>query len=104
MTKLADFTLEELMIFSVSIMGALGGLLSILFKSKCKTIDCCCLKCERDVRAVIEEEKLELGKNPTPRRSERIKNKSEENKNLQLSIDDIGEKEPENSNTELSQK
>lgn len=95
MTKLADFTLEELMIFSVSIMGALGGLLSILFKSKCKTIDCCCFKCERDVRAVIEEEKLELGKNPTPRRSERLKNKNEEeDKNLQLNID---EPEPEQS-------
>lgn len=61
MTKLHDFTLEELMIFSVSILGAVGGLLSILFKSKCKTIDCCCIKCVRDVDAVIKEEKLEKG-------------------------------------------
>tara|TARA_R110000803_G_C11866847_1_gene307919 strand:+ start:158 stop:385 length:228 start_codon:yes stop_codon:yes gene_type:complete len=61
MTKMADFTLEELMIFSVSVMGGLGVLLSILFKSKCKTIDCCCIKCVRDVDAVIKEEKLERG-------------------------------------------
>ena len=58
---MADFTLEELMIFSVSVMGGLGVLLSILFKSKCKTIDCCCIKCVRDVDAVIKEEKLERG-------------------------------------------
>ena len=69
MTKLQDFTLEELMIFLVSLLGAIGGVLTILFKSKCKTISCCCFKCERDVRAVIEEEKLELGKIPTPRES-----------------------------------
>ena len=69
MTKLQDFTLEELMIFLVSLLGAIGGVLTILFKSKCKTINCCCFKCERDVRAVIEEEKLELGKIPTPRES-----------------------------------
>lgn len=69
MTKLQDFTLEQLMIFSVSILGAIGGVLTILFKSKCKTIKCCCFQCERDVRAVIEEEKLELGKLPTPRKS-----------------------------------
>ena len=61
MTKMADFTLEELMIFSVSVMGGLGVLLSILFKSKCKSIKCCCISCIRDVDAVIKEEKLERG-------------------------------------------
>ena len=58
---MADFTLEELMIFSVSVMGGLGVLLSILFKSKCKSIKCCCISCIRDVDAVIKEEKLVRG-------------------------------------------
>ena len=61
MTKLENFTLEELMIFTVSILGALGGLLTVIFKSKCKTIDCCCIKCVRDVDAIIKEEKIMKG-------------------------------------------
>ena len=60
MTKLADFTLEELMLFIIGVSGALGGLLAVLFKSKCETIDCCCIKCKRNVDAIIEEEKLKL--------------------------------------------
>lgn len=62
LTKLQDFTLEELMIFCATILGALGVLLKVIFTSKCKSINCCCLKCDRDVNAVIEEEKLQLGK------------------------------------------
>ena len=61
MTTMADFTIEELMIFSVSVMGALGVLLSVIFRSKCKSIECCCIKCVRDVDAVIKDEKLQLG-------------------------------------------
>ena len=64
MTKLQDFTLEELMIFSVAVFGGFGACITIIlktcFRSKCKTINLCCLKCERDVKSVIEEEKLEL--------------------------------------------
>jgi hypothetical protein len=67
MTKLENFTLEELMIFTVSILGAIGGLLTVIFKSKCKTIDCCCIKCVRDVDAVIKEEKIMKGLQ-TPRK------------------------------------
>jgi len=61
-TKLADFTLEELMIFCVSILGALGVFAGTIMKSKCKTINCCCIKCVRDVDAIIKEERLQLGK------------------------------------------
>ena len=61
MTKLENFTLEELMIFSVSILGAVGGLLTVIFKSKCKTIDCCCISCVRDVDAIIKEEQIMKG-------------------------------------------
>jgi len=58
MTKMADFTLEELMLFIIGITGALGGLLLTLQKSKCKSICWGC--CVRDVDAVIQEEKLEI--------------------------------------------
>ena len=34
--------------------------MAVLFKSKCETIDCCCIKCKRNVDAIIEEEKLKL--------------------------------------------
>ena len=55
---MSDFTMEELMIFTVSILGALGGFMVVLQKSKCKSICWGC--CIRDVDAVIQEEKLEL--------------------------------------------
>ena len=102
MTKMSDFTMEELMIFSVSILGALGGFMVVLQKSKCKSICWGC--CIRDVDAVIAEERLEMTGSTglTPRRSERIKNKSEENKNIQLNINDDGAKEIQNSNPQLS--
>lgn len=66
-TKLADFTLEELMIFCVSILGALGVFCGVIMKSKCEEIACCGCRIKRDIKAIIEEEKLALGKLPTPR-------------------------------------
>ena len=39
--------------FIVVICGVLGGcgagILTFLLKSRCRTIECCCIKCERDV-------------------------------------------------------
>ena len=66
MTKMDDFTLNELMIFSISIIGAIGGLLAIAFKSRCETIDCFCFKCKRKIETdvVLEEEKVNLKKPP----------------------------------------
>ena len=75
MTKLADFTLEELMIFCISVMGALGGLLTVIFKSKCKTIDCCCIKCIRDTELIYKEEKLALGKTESKEKEKEKLNK-----------------------------
>ena len=64
MTKLDDFTMEEMMIFSISVLGALGTCISLilkqLFRSKCKTINCLCFKCVRDTELIYKEEKLEL--------------------------------------------
>jgi len=58
MTKMADFTMEELMLFIIGVTGAFGGLMLTLQKSKCKSI--CWGMCVRDVDAVIKEEKLEI--------------------------------------------
>ena len=71
MTKMADFTMEELMLFVIGVLGALGGFMVVLQKSKCESICWGC--CKRDVKAVIEEEKLQLGKIPTPRPSPKPK-------------------------------
>ena len=42
--------------------GFLAGVLAILYKSKCKTVKCCCLEIDRDVAGeeVIDKEALEL--------------------------------------------
>tara|TARA_R100000278_G_C5356326_1_gene123683 strand:- start:148 stop:396 length:249 start_codon:yes stop_codon:yes gene_type:complete len=57
MTKLEDFDLNELMLFIVGVLGALGGLIAITQKSKCES---CCWGCmKRDVDAVIADEKLQ---------------------------------------------
>ena len=94
MTKLQDFTLEEMMIFTVSVLAGFSACMTIilktLFRSKCKTINLCCIKCERDVQAIIEEEKLELGKFPTPRRRSLAEENKEVKKEVKLEL-----KEPE---------
>ncbi len=68
MTKMADFTMEELMLFCIGVLGALGGFMIILQKSKCESICWGC--CKRDVSAVIQEEKLQMtghtGETPKP--------------------------------------
>ena len=59
MSKLDEFNLTELGVFIAGVFASLGALLVVLQKSKCQKINCCCMKCERDVKAVIEEERLE---------------------------------------------
>jgi hypothetical protein len=57
LTKLADFTIDQLMLFIVGVLGALGALMLTLQKSKCQS---CCWGCiKRDVDAVIAEERLQ---------------------------------------------
>lgn len=85
MTKMADFTMEELMLFVIGVLGALGGFMVILQKSKCESICWGC--CKRDVRAVIEEEKLQLGKIPTPRNPPKITKKDEELPTLEPEVE-----------------
>ena len=85
---MADFTMEELMLFVIGVLGALGGFMVILQKSKCESICWGC--CKRNVDAVIAEEKLQMTGHTgeTPRKPYLIK----EGKELNL------EKEPETEN------
>jgi hypothetical protein len=67
MTKLEDFNINELMLFIIGVFGALGGLCLIIQKSKCKTLDLCCIKCVRDTELIKFEDKLEKGIPTTPK-------------------------------------
>ena len=60
MTRMDDFNINELMLFIVGVLGALGGLCVIIQKSKSKTLDICCIKCIRDTDLILKEEKLEM--------------------------------------------
>ena len=70
MTNLSDFNLSELGIFIGVCSSALAALLLASQKSKCKTINLCCLKCERDTELIKFEDKLEKGIPPTPKPKE----------------------------------
>tara|TARA_R110002072_G_C7623618_1_gene506224 strand:+ start:35 stop:283 length:249 start_codon:yes stop_codon:yes gene_type:complete len=59
MTKLQDFTIEELMIFCATILGSCGLLLKVIFTSKCEEIGCGPCKIRRNIEAIIQEERLE---------------------------------------------
>jgi len=93
MTKMADFTMEELMLFVIGVLGALGGFMIILQKSKCESICWGC--CKRNVEAVIAEERLQMTGSTglTPRKPFLIK----EGKELDLKLE---EPEPESKTTE----
>jgi hypothetical protein len=71
LTTMADFTIDQLMLFIGGVLGAIGALLVVIQKSKCEEIACCCLKCKRNVQAIIEEEKLAMTGHTgtTPRKS-----------------------------------
>ena len=55
-TKMTDFNINELMLFIVGVLGAIGGLCVVLQRSKCET--CCWGLIKRNVDAVIQNERL----------------------------------------------
>ena len=65
-----DFSIDQLMLFCVGVAGATGALCLSIQKSKCKKLKLCCglIDCDRDIQAIIEEEKIALGHMPTPRK------------------------------------
>lgn len=54
------FSLTELGVFVGSCFASLGGLIFAFSKSRCRTIRCCCVTCERDVPPIIPAQELEL--------------------------------------------
>jgi len=92
MTKMDNFSIDQLMLFIGGVLGSLGALLLVIQKSKCEQINCCCFSCKRRVDLIIEEERLQMtghrGTTPEPRRSERLKEK-------ELKLEPV-EPEPEN--------
>lgn len=54
--------------FVVVLLGMLGacgaGVLSFILKSRCRTISCCCIKCERDVIPVRDLNTIEVTARP----------------------------------------
>ncbi len=48
--RLQDFTIDQLAGSLALVLGSFGGLLMIIWKSRCKKINCCyLLQCERQV-------------------------------------------------------
>tara|TARA_R110001599_G_scaffold2438_1_gene13201 strand:+ start:1033 stop:1359 length:327 start_codon:yes stop_codon:yes gene_type:complete len=63
MGVLQDFTIDQLAGSIALILGSLGGLLLIIWKSRCKKINCCyMLQCDREVNDNDDEPKVDLDK------------------------------------------
>lgn len=54
MTKLEDFSLEQLSIFIVAVLAGASACLLACFKSKCDRIETPCLKIHRNPEAITE--------------------------------------------------
>lgn len=65
-----NYSIDQMMLFIVGVAGAAGALCLSIQKSKCSKVKILCglIDCERDTKAIIEEEKLALGRMPTPRK------------------------------------
>ena len=61
MGQLGDFTLDQIAGAAALIVSSLGGLLLIIFKSRCTNIKCCCglWECQRHVQEKEDEEEEE---------------------------------------------
>jgi len=51
-----NYSITDLSIAIVSIIGAIGSCLLVVQKSRCKTIKCCCIELVRDVPPIKENE------------------------------------------------
>ncbi len=94
--SMQNYTIDQLMLF-IGGVGTTGiALILALQKSKCKTISLCCFKCERDVRAVVESEHLQVDGHTgeTPRLSLNQSSRSESVSKKELSSESEPAVEP----------
>ena len=61
---MADYSMEDLGLFITLMATACGGLLAVVFKSRCKVIKCCGASIERDV--VHTKDEVVVSKPPRP--------------------------------------
>jgi hypothetical protein len=62
---------EIFLSFVVASASALCGILiKVLYESKCKTIECCCIKIERDTAGEISEDKFKISHGIFPKEIE----------------------------------
>ena len=64
MGKMADYSMEDLGLFITLMVTACGGLLAVVFKSRCKVIRCCGASIEREVLHLKDE--VVVSKPPLP--------------------------------------
>ena len=56
-----DWFNASFLVVLLGMFGACGaGVLSFILKSRCRTITCCCIKCERDVIPPNELNNIEV--------------------------------------------
>ena len=68
--SLREYTLAELSIMIVGIIGSIGGLVTICQHSKCTRVSCSCskgLECTRPVAAILKESTQTLETDVPPR-------------------------------------
>tara|TARA_R110000764_G_scaffold53079_1_gene115342 strand:+ start:2500 stop:2775 length:276 start_codon:yes stop_codon:yes gene_type:complete len=87
--SLAPYNMNDLLLLIVGVATATATLCLALQRSKCESISILygCWKCSRDTKAIIEEQKLKLGRSIS---KESPKVKTEPAPNLDLTL-----KEPE---------
>jgi len=84
--------MNDLLLLIVGVSGAAATLCLSIQRSKCKKLKLCWgfVDCDRDTELILEEEKLKLGKMPTPRKkslSELNKEVKEEEKKVNFNLE-----------------
>ena len=59
MGQMADYTMNDVMLMVGAVATALSGLIYASQRSRCTEINTCCCKIKRDVKSIIQQEKLE---------------------------------------------